>query len=373
MHKRNLTSKRIHVLIDKMKQERLHTQHSDRKDFSLFKSKDKISLNVSKIDTLRYKIKNIKQNYLSNRNSKIYSKSNPKNKRKLCLNQSRKIMGIYRNKTRKNRFLKKFGKKRLIPRNLLPNKKLKEKEKMLLNQSLKPNSIRNITRNTRKKNMKKVQLKSALNLSQLNQELYKFNTQKTSSNDQIKSLSRGSRKMKKIPNFSSNKKKRQLFLENKQNFVNCYEKYSSVEPMKRDSLNSELELRIKKVDTKLLGDYHVLINDFYFKINKEENFYETFQKYIDFIQETDFDMFLNLISEFYSEKHFNVLKEFLVFERALLMVIFFLLIKKLFRKEIHFIKKLIKYIKINALYFIGTFTRIDNQKTHKISSTVKQS
>lgn len=139
--------------------------------------------------------------------------------------------------------------------------------------------------------------------------------------------------------------------------------HSTMSPYRTDQVlqiltTTDLSLLIKSED---------FIHQFLECFNSQADIFDLFNKYIEWVEENDFQPFLDLIAVAYPANTFKIA---LICERMSLLVIFYLYTKGLYRTEIIFIKKTIIHVYRNFQEFFKTISQVlkEAQMAEKIPS-----
>lgn len=120
---------------------------------------------------------------------------------------------------------------------------------------------------------------------------------------------------------------------------------------KTESLLNQIEL----INLSLLPKNEEFLFQFLQCFHEQSDIFELFNRYIDWIEENDFQPFLDFISIVNSS---NAAKVALICERMSLLIIFYLYTKGLYKTEIIFIKKTIMHVYKNFLEFQKSISSI---------------
>ena len=84
-------------------------------------------------------------------------------------------------------------------------------------------------------------------------------------------------------------------------------------------------------------------------VHNEADLYNIFKNYIEYVQEKDFEIFINLID---LPMLIETFKNSFILERMTLMISFYLSLNGLYKKEIVFLKKIAVLVYSNLLLFL---------------------
>lgn len=99
-------------------------------------------------------------------------------------------------------------------------------------------------------------------------------------------------------------------------------------------------------------DWEKLLHSFLSAVQQNEDIYNIFKLYIEFIQDYDFELFLAHIE---SNELRSQINQALIIERICLMSFFYFCINNIFEKELLFIKKITELIYLNTCIYISMY------------------
>ena len=192
-------------------------------------------------------------------------------------------------------------------------------------------------------NFNKEILKKKKNKNNSKRDLYKSLKKKSNNNVHKISFTKTLIKREKTFNsFNVLKKKKDKVDKNSKKFYN----FNKKKAFKKK--NSKEKNIFKNIDLTPIFKNEEYLYKFFDLIYKSEDIYDLFKEYIDFIQDQNLEPFL----EFFDSKIKKNYKSAFILERTTLMLCFYLLITKKYKREIIFLKKLIFAVYSNMYSFI---------------------
>lgn len=123
----------------------------------------------------------------------------------------------------------------------------------------------------------------------------------------------------------------------------------------QNSRLENLQTVLKTSNLQLIFKHEEFLYNFLVAFNNQSDIHSLFNQYIDWIEENNFQPFLDLIAK---SRPVNAIKIAFICERMSLLVIFYLYTKGLYRTEIIFIKKTMMHVYMNFREFYKTIGTI---------------
>ena len=133
------------------------------------------------------------------------------------------------------------------------------------------------------------------------------------------------------------------------NYLETDQGKSNIKTMKSKKISKN---KLPLVDPFIVFKWEQYIFNFICVIYKNEDIYNTFKAYIDFVQDYDFELFLNHLKSDSEKKYYT---QALILERICLMSFFYFCINNIFEKELLFIKKIINIVYANTCIYVTSF------------------